>query len=134
MMLLFATMLLLLSLASSTRRRRSRLPRLRRRCCFLRQPQCARSQRRDAVHLRYSLAPLDHPSRSGPQVDVRRALAEGAAARGGGPHAETPLKATKATKTILLPAAAANGQHRQRHMQGGSNGDNVARTSALVVK
>ncbi|KAJ1631374.1 hypothetical protein T492DRAFT_869973 [Pavlovales sp. CCMP2436] len=30
----------------------------------------------------------------------------GAAARGGGPHAETPLKATKAT-TMLLPAAAA---------------------------
>ncbi|KAJ1632583.1 hypothetical protein T492DRAFT_987791 [Pavlovales sp. CCMP2436] len=33
--------------------------------------------------------------------------AEGAAARGGGPHAETPLKVTKATTTILLPAAAA---------------------------
>ncbi|KAJ1619430.1 hypothetical protein T492DRAFT_1085403, partial [Pavlovales sp. CCMP2436] len=35
---------------------------------------CARSQRRGAVHLRYSLAPLDHPSRSGPQVDMRHAL------------------------------------------------------------
>ncbi|KAJ1618976.1 hypothetical protein T492DRAFT_891171 [Pavlovales sp. CCMP2436] len=33
----------------------------------------------------------------------------GAAARGGGPHTETPLKATKATKTILLPAAATAG-------------------------
>ncbi|KAJ1621199.1 hypothetical protein T492DRAFT_887418 [Pavlovales sp. CCMP2436] len=31
---------------------------------------------------------------------------KGAAARGGGPHAETPLKPTKAT-TMLLPAAAA---------------------------
>ncbi|KAJ1626619.1 hypothetical protein T492DRAFT_878162 [Pavlovales sp. CCMP2436] len=31
----------------------------------------------------------------------------GAAARGGGPHAETPLKATKATTTMLLPASAA---------------------------
>ncbi|KAJ1625255.1 hypothetical protein T492DRAFT_880351 [Pavlovales sp. CCMP2436] len=30
-----------------------------------------------------------------------------AAARGGGPHTETPLKATKATTTMLLPAAAA---------------------------
>ncbi|KAJ1625971.1 hypothetical protein T492DRAFT_1035968 [Pavlovales sp. CCMP2436] len=33
--------------------------------------------------------------------------AMGAAARGGGPHAETPLKATKATTKMLLPAAAA---------------------------
>ncbi|KAJ1633747.1 hypothetical protein T492DRAFT_866207 [Pavlovales sp. CCMP2436] len=31
------------------------------------------------------------------------------ATRGGGPHAETPLKATKATTTMLLPAAAAVG-------------------------
>ncbi|KAJ1638985.1 hypothetical protein T492DRAFT_940634 [Pavlovales sp. CCMP2436] len=54
---------LLRAAAGRTRRRRSRLPRLRRRCCSLRPPQCARS--RDAVHLRYSLAPLDHPSRSG---------------------------------------------------------------------
>ncbi|KAJ1621073.1 hypothetical protein T492DRAFT_887610, partial [Pavlovales sp. CCMP2436] len=29
------------------------------------------------------------------------------ATRGGGPHAETPLKATKVTTTMLLPAAAA---------------------------
>ncbi|KAJ1640847.1 hypothetical protein T492DRAFT_854427, partial [Pavlovales sp. CCMP2436] len=38
--------------------------------------------------------------------------AEGAAARGGGPHAETPLKATKAT-TMLLPAAAAVGPYTE---------------------
>ncbi|KAJ1620969.1 hypothetical protein T492DRAFT_887808 [Pavlovales sp. CCMP2436] len=31
----------------------------------------------------------------------------GAAARGGGPHAKTPLKAIKAKTTMLLPAAAA---------------------------
>ncbi|KAJ1616458.1 hypothetical protein T492DRAFT_1106639 [Pavlovales sp. CCMP2436] len=38
---------------------------------------------------------------------ARCCLLEGAAARGGGPHAETPLKAAKATTTMLLPAAAA---------------------------
>ncbi|KAJ1625068.1 hypothetical protein T492DRAFT_1042388 [Pavlovales sp. CCMP2436] len=34
-------------------------------------------------------------------------VAVGAAARGGEQHAETPLKATKATTMLLLPAAAA---------------------------
>ncbi|KAJ1627101.1 hypothetical protein T492DRAFT_877340 [Pavlovales sp. CCMP2436] len=53
-------------------------------------------------------------------VDVRRALAEGAAARGGGPHTETPLKATKATKTMLLPAAATAGLRRPRRGRGGA--------------
>ncbi|KAJ1617845.1 hypothetical protein T492DRAFT_917332 [Pavlovales sp. CCMP2436] len=38
--------------------------------------------------------------------------AMGAAVRGGGPHAETPLKATKATTTMLLPTAAAGAAAR----------------------
>ncbi|KAJ1627995.1 hypothetical protein T492DRAFT_1021089 [Pavlovales sp. CCMP2436] len=106
------------------------LPRLRR-CCFLRPPQCARSQRRDAVYLRYSLAPLDHPSRSGPQVDVCSALAVGAAARGGGPHTETPLQATKAT-TMLLPAAATAGLRRPRRGRGGAWGPGRTHSHPLV--
>ncbi|KAJ1637029.1 hypothetical protein T492DRAFT_955708 [Pavlovales sp. CCMP2436] len=43
-----------------------------------------------------------------------------AAARGGGPHAETPLKATKATTTMLLPAAATAGPRRPRRGRGGA--------------
>ncbi|KAJ1618340.1 hypothetical protein T492DRAFT_1093321, partial [Pavlovales sp. CCMP2436] len=37
-----------------------------------------------------------------------------AAARSGGPHTDTPLKATKATKTMMLPAAATAGLRRPR--------------------
>ncbi|KAJ1636902.1 hypothetical protein T492DRAFT_861017 [Pavlovales sp. CCMP2436] len=42
------------------------------------------------------------------------AAAAGAAARGGGLHTETPLKAIKATKTMLLLAAATAGLRRPR--------------------
>ncbi|KAJ1640448.1 hypothetical protein T492DRAFT_898385 [Pavlovales sp. CCMP2436] len=54
----------------------------------------------------------------------------GAAARGGGPHTETPLKATKATKTMLLPAAATAGLRRPRRGRGGAR--HVALVGALV--
>ncbi|KAJ1625618.1 hypothetical protein T492DRAFT_910780 [Pavlovales sp. CCMP2436] len=55
------------------------------------------------------------------KMDERQAqvCAEGAAARGGGPHTETPLKATKATKTMLLPAAATAGLRWPRRGVGG---------------
>ncbi|KAJ1619424.1 hypothetical protein T492DRAFT_890388 [Pavlovales sp. CCMP2436] len=46
----------------------------------------------------------------------------GAAARGGGPHAKKPLKATKAT-TMLLPAAATAGLWRPRPGRGGAAAD-----------
>ncbi|KAJ1622558.1 hypothetical protein T492DRAFT_1061605, partial [Pavlovales sp. CCMP2436] len=45
-----------------------------------------------------SRSPVSPGSSSG--CALRAAV--GAAARGGGPHAETPLKATKATTTMLL--------------------------------
>ncbi|KAJ1628887.1 hypothetical protein T492DRAFT_908023 [Pavlovales sp. CCMP2436] len=58
---------------------------------------------------------------------------EGAAARGGGPHTETPLKATKATKTMLLPAAATAGLRRSRRGQGGAGGGDGGGGGAVVA-
>ncbi|KAJ1631381.1 hypothetical protein T492DRAFT_995818 [Pavlovales sp. CCMP2436] len=58
--------------------------------------------------------------------------AEGAAARGGGPHTETPLKATKATKTMLLPAAATAGLLRPRRGRGGAWGPGRTHSQPLV--
>ncbi|KAJ1636084.1 hypothetical protein T492DRAFT_962036 [Pavlovales sp. CCMP2436] len=58
--------------------------------------------------------------------------AVGAAARGGGSHAETPLKAAKATKTVLLPAAATAGLRRPRRGRGGAWGPGRTHSHPLV--
>ncbi|KAJ1619534.1 hypothetical protein T492DRAFT_1084782 [Pavlovales sp. CCMP2436] len=136
MMLVFATMLLLLSRAvtgavSRGGEQHAETP-LKATKATTTMLLPAATARRDAVHLRYSLAPLDHPSRSDPQVDVRLALVEGAAARGGGLHTETPLKATKATKTMLLPAGATAGLRRPRRGRSGAWGPGRTHSHPLV--
>ncbi|KAJ1615904.1 hypothetical protein T492DRAFT_918750 [Pavlovales sp. CCMP2436] len=59
-------------------------------------------------------------------------VVERAAARGGGPHTETPLKATKATKTMLLPVAATAGLRQPRRSRGGAWGPGRTHSHPLV--
>ncbi|KAJ1624449.1 hypothetical protein T492DRAFT_1047331, partial [Pavlovales sp. CCMP2436] len=95
MMLLFANMLLLLSRAVTGAA-----------VCALAASRCCPLE----VLAGTSRPPVSLGSSSG----CASRAAEGAAARGGGPHTETPLEATKATKTMLLPAAATAGLRRPR--------------------